>query len=369
MNIKGKIVKYGMTLWAFLGAFCVCITLISVQHVGFVGDVVKNHHNVLPGGVLDDILLYPYLSEGKAEKKYQIMRKGQFAHYNTAEANVIICHGFSCNHHDVSVLRYIFAGKYNVLNFDFRAHGDFIDRLDPQQYCTFGKNEVLDLSAAIDFIRQYPDKIVAEKPIFLYGFSMGAAVAIETAARAEYLDCIKGLVLDCPFDSSYNVVKRGLRKVHFDMLGYQISLPGVNWLKQYAFHPFVQSIIKPLLKFVAHFDTQNIETDLQPISPVKTITTVDIPMLFIHCKNDEKIPLDAVMKLYNKAPGVKRFWVTEGQKHFGSFFNGPERYHAVVNAFLDAVRHNNIKNQEFQDKVVFDEGQFDNIQLISQLGF
>jgi pimeloyl-ACP methyl ester carboxylesterase len=311
--------------------------------------------------------LYPYSSE---DKKEQIMRKGQFAHYNTADANVIICHGFSCNHHDVSVLRFIFdSGKYNVLNFDFRAHGDLVEQDGKKHCCTFGKDEVLDLSAAIDFIRQYPDKKVSEKPVFLYGFSMGAAVAIETAAR--YMDSIKGLVLDCPFDSSYGVVKRGLNEVKFEVLGYQFSLPGIHWLKQYAFHPYVQSVLKPILKLVAHFDTQNIETDLQPISPIKSIKDIDVPILFIHCKKDEKIPLKVVMKLYEKAPGPKRLWVTGGQKHFGSFFHSPETYTVVVQNFInDSLSDKQNRADSVREKIVFDEeGKLNNSELVSQLGF
>ena len=49
------------------------------------------------------------------------------------------------------------------------------------------------------------------------------------------------MILDCPFDSSENIIKCCLEGLQFTLLGYDFSIPACTLLQKYAFHPYVQS--------------------------------------------------------------------------------------------------------------------------------
>jgi len=347
---------------------CFYVEIIGLVTIDSYGDIIMQHYKkITKGAVLDDILLYPNVGNGTNDK---LVKRGQFVHYQNAKANIIICHGFGCDHQDVSVLRHIFdSGAYNVLSFDFRAHGDKSGADDVIEYCTFGKDETHDLRTAIDFVTHYPDAHVSQKPIFVYGFSMGAVIAIETAACCQ--GKIKGLILDCPFESSEEVVKRGIEDISIEIFGYKINCPGASILKEYAFHPYVQGVVKRVLKTVSNLDTKDVATDLHPVYPINTIQSISVPILFIHCKNDKKIPLDAVMSLYGKAPGYKRLWITKGRGHFGSYLYRPETYKAVVRAFMEKIMlADSSTGVEKSEGIVLDDTEeMSNKQIVTLLGF
>ncbi len=109
------------------------------------------------------------------------------------------------------------------------------------------------------------------------------------------------MILDCPFDSTENIIKKSLESLQFTFFGYDFSIPACNLLQKYAFHPYVQALIKGILKAVANLDTKNIDMRMYPVSPVESIQKVHVPCFFIHCKNDEKITVNAVKSIYSSA--------------------------------------------------------------------
>lgn len=279
----------------------------------------------LKGGLLEQVAFYP--KEDAASDK-RIMRKGLLLKYKDAKATVLICHGFMCDKFDVGLLRGMFEpGTYNVMTFDFRAHGECVEG----QTCTFGKNEAQDVIAAAEFIKNQPE--LKDKPLFAYSFSMGAVSCIEAQAQRPLFD---GMILDCPFDSSENVIKRGLSNLKISLCGYTFDIPGRAYLEKHAFHPYVQSLIKVTLKAVAKFDSRNINTNICPCSPVESARRITVPCLMIHCKQDEKVPIAAGRAVYDALQGPKKFWATNGRHHCDSYFYNPEGYASAVNGFLEA---------------------------------
>lgn len=263
--------------------------------------------------------------DGNTFSRYAI-----FVHYPDAKATVLICHGFMCNKYDVSFLRTILpVGQFNFLSFDFRAHGENTEG----QWCSFGRDEAQEVIAAVDFLKNNP--ICAGKPIFAYAFSMGAVAAIE--AQAQEGNLFDGMILDCPFDTSENVIKRGLDNLKLSIMGYEFELPGRAILQRYAFNPYVQTLIKGVLKTVAKFDTQNIQTIICPVSPIDSIKNVTVPCFFIHCKQDEKVSVDSIKNLYQAANGHKQLWISNGRGHYDSVFYNPERYQAKITKFIDII--------------------------------
>ncbi len=259
-----------------------------------------------------------------------ITRKAVLVRYPNAQANIVISHGFMCDKFDVGFLRSFFPkGKYNFLTFDFRAHGENREG----QLCTFGRDEAHDVIAAGNFFKNHSD--LGKLPTFGYGFSMGAVASIEAQAKDPSL--FKALILDCPFDSTESVVKKALDGAKVSLFGYKMDLPGRSYIERYAFHPYVQSFVKLLLKTVAHMDAKNIQTFMHRFSPAQSVKNITVPCLFIHCKHDQRVPVDAIKMIFAKAKGPKKLWLTNGRGHFDSVFYNPEKYGKKINSFIEKV--------------------------------
>ncbi|MBN1549566.1 hypothetical protein JW872_02795 [Candidatus Babeliales bacterium] len=263
-----------------------------------------------------------------------ITRNGYFVKRKNAPATILVCHGYMCDKFDIAFIRTIFS-KYNCMTFDFRAHGEGIEN----QQCTFGKEEAFDVIGAVEYLKTRPE--VAGKPIISYAFSMGSVSSIEAQAREPMFDA---MILDCPFDSSDNLIKKGLSNLKLNILGYEFKLPGQRMLQKYAYSPYVQSLLKAMLKAVAKFDARDINTNIMPVTPVTSASKISVPCYFITCKNDEKVSVEAVTSVFSKTTGYKRLWITNGRRHFDSFFYNPEKYMYEVNTFVQKAIKGSLKH-------------------------
>lgn len=321
--------------------------LIVPTHVA-IDSVVKNDYgailsskkNIIPNATVEHVAIHVPKT---AYADRDIVRYGRLVYYPNAKATILICHGFMCDKFDVGFLRHMFPqGKFNFMTFDFRAHGEHCEG----QRCTFGRDEALDVMAAGHFLQHHPQ--LKNKPVIVYGFSMGAVAAIEAQAKDNTL--FKAMILDCPFDSSENIIKACLESLKFSFLGYDFSIPACTLLQKYAFHPYVQELIKGVLKTVSTLDTKNVDMRMYPISPCQSITKIDaeVPCFLIHCKNDEKVAVAAVKSVYeNASSNYKKLWLTNGRRHFDSYFYNPEKYIKEIRAFIDEVVNGELKNKHF----------------------
>ena len=309
------------------------------------GAVIETDSTALKNGILEKVVIYPQRELGSAKR---IIRKGFLARYDNAQATILVCHGFKCEKDDVNIMRRVFPRpRFNVMAFDFRAHGE-----NPEgQYCTFGRDEALDVIAAVKFLKSHPE--VYDKPIIAYGFSMGAASAIEAQAKDPSL--FEAMILDCPFDSSENVLRRGLENIKFTLFGYEFSLPCKSLLERYAFHPYIQSLVKTILRSVVHIDSQNIPVHICRFSPAESIAKVNIPCFFIHCKSDEKFSVDSIKLIFKKANGPKQLWLTQGRRHFDSYFFNPEKYTQRIRTFLNQVVNGEFKKGPLKEIIEDDD--------------
>lgn len=311
-------------------------SLAAQKHLNTHGDVIHMVQGHSPDVIIEKVKLYP---KQHANSEEVIERNGVLVRYKNAEANIVISHGFMCDKFDIAFLRDLFPrGKYNFLTYDFRAHGENREG----QVCTFGRDEAYDVMAAAKFIRNHPE--LKNKPVYAYGFSMGAVSTIEAQAKDSSL--FEGLILDCPFDSTRNILNRVLDNLKVSLFGYQFDLPGKTILQKYAFHPYVQSFIKILLKTIANADTLRISTQMHPLAPVESAKNIKVPCLFIHCKNDEKVSVSAVKSIYQNVQGSKTLWLTNGRRHFDSFFYNPEQYVNRVRSFISDLLQKNNKAEQ-----------------------
>ncbi len=254
-----------------------------------------------------------------------------------------------CDKRDIGLIRSIFP-EYNCVTFDFRAHGE--DKED--QVCTFGRDEAHDVYGVVKYIKSDPD--LKDLPLFLWSFSMGAVASI--LAQEKYGNLFDAGVYDCPFESSQDLLKRGLDKVKLNFFGYEFDMPGKWILQKYAYNEKMQSVLKFFLKYVARMDATKINTLICPIFTVEAAKFIKSPALFIGCKNDDKAPVQAVKKVYDNVSVFKRLWLTNGRGHCDSIFNSPEEYAYRINRFYKKVLYKTY-NAKVTQKIVEDRPEDD----------
>ncbi len=124
--------------------------------------------------------------------------RGWYIPAENSVKTIIICSGANGSlDADVPVAPWLHEAGFNVLLFDWRAHGQ-----SEGEVVTLGFNERYDLIAAVQFA-----KSKGAERIGVLGFSMGGTVAIATAAVYED---IHALVVDSPFVTIVSAVAGGL---------------------------------------------------------------------------------------------------------------------------------------------------------------
>ncbi|MHB1221659.1 MAG: alpha/beta hydrolase [Gammaproteobacteria bacterium] len=179
-----------------------------------------------------------------------ILIKGWFIPSEHPHAKtIILLHGYPADKGDILPSRIFLHKKYNLLFLDFRYLGESQGR-----YSTLGKNEALDLRAALDYLNKRGIHSVG-----VWGLSLGAAVALLSAPEAPE---IKAIVAESSF-------------ARLDWLAYNYyQIPGLDY------------IIGNLLGFWAKMF---ITTDIKTVQPVKAVKQLNIPLLLIYSKADQVI--------------------------------------------------------------------------------
>jgi fermentation-respiration switch protein FrsA (DUF1100 family) len=209
---------------------------------------------------------------------------------------VIALHGHrGVRHHCVGVGAALWRRGANVLLFDHRGRGS-----SDGEFVSLGYFETLDAIAAIEYVLSRAPGL----PLGLIGYSMGAAVAVMSAARDERVEAI---VADSPFASERRMVRALLRKrVH------RLSRP-VGALTEHLL-PYDPGEVEPL-------------GEVAKIAPRAS--------LFIHSLLDETCAPEDSLKLYEAAGEPKEVWLLEGAGHCDAYFADREIYCSRVATFFE----------------------------------
>lgn len=206
---------------------------------------------------------------------------------------IILLHGYPADKGDILPSRYFLHPTYNLLFIDFRYLGE-----SKGKYSTVGKNEVLDVLAAIDFLKQ---RKLDE--IGLWGFSLGGAVALMSASQSSY---VKAVIAE----SSY----ADLETMSYDYL----QLPLLKY---------------PLAKLLRFWGLLFLGYDIKTVSPVISTSKLTIPVLLIFTKNDEVIPFHHAEKFQHAVgnkPNVK-FLIWDNLQHG----QAASDYQNIIKSFFD----------------------------------
>jgi uncharacterized protein len=214
---------------------------------------------------------------------------------------IVLCHGIWTGRRECLplALRFREAG-YNVLCFDFRAHGGSDGR-----FISVGLHETNDVIGAVQYLKQRPE--VDARRIGVVGFSMGAVATIQAAARCPDIAVV---VADSAYETFLDAVKYS-----FQLVTRVPEFPMATMAMQWA-------------KWMVHVDA----TQLRPIDVVGRISPR--PILITHGELDEIVPVRHAYTLFKAAEEPKELWIVPGAHHVGARDSDPDGYFARVSSFL-----------------------------------
>jgi len=221
---------------------------------------------------------------------------------NGSEKTVICLHGYtSSKWYDVymkPLLEILKEEQYNLLYFDFRAHGE-----SGGDRTTIGGKEFLDLTAAVEWLKnKHEDE---SKNIGVIGYSMGAMVTLKGLAIDDRIDC--GIADSPPIDLDATSARS---------MKYFAGLPSVFY-----------NLTKPF--GVLLFD---IETD----DMHRYAGEIDKPVLIIGGKNDPIVEISEIREFYKKNNRNNEdieMWTTEAE-HVRSLQGKPGEYEEKISRFF-----------------------------------
>ncbi len=219
---------------------------------------------------------------------------------------VVFSHGYGANREESWVPMYDLAKllhdlRYNVLLFDYGYASE--------QYkapATGGREESQQLLASINYARSR-----GAEDIVVWGFSMGAGTALQTALITDEIDA---MILDSLFVPSSEAL--------FDNLNQFVQLPRFPSL------PLIETMI-PLWT----------GTDFGSI-PAEQVARhqYDMPLYVIHGTKDAKASYETAETIAaNQTNAMSRSWIVEDGQHEMIFRNHPTEYIGRAAMFLSQV--------------------------------
>ncbi len=171
---------------------------------------------------------------------------------NTDVPVLVFLHGYPADKGDMLLLALDFYPDYALFFMDIRYFGESGGSMS-----TFGIKEKQDLKAVLNYLEN-----AGYDKVGIVGFSLGGAVAIETASTDNRVDAI----------ISYAAFS-DLRKLGYD------AYKNLLFLK----YPLVELLNFWSWIFIGEFASS--------ISPAEKASGLDIPIMIIHSKTDDVIPV------------------------------------------------------------------------------
>jgi uncharacterized protein len=221
--------------------------------------------------------VYFYASDG-------VRLNGWFVPHAEARSVLIWFHGNAGNiSHRVDNLKRLHDhAKLSIFLFDYRGYGRSQGR-------PFENGTYLDGEAAVTYVRDH--LAIETGRMVLFGRSLGAAVAAETATRFD----IQALILESPFVS----------------------------IREMARSVFPLLPLGPLLQ--TRYDI------------LEKVRRVNAPLLVLHGDRDEIVPIAQGKAVFDAAEQPKNFYRITGAGHNDTYLIGGEAYFLELKNFIEST--------------------------------
>ncbi|GLO65525.1 alpha/beta hydrolase [Oceanobacillus sp. E9] len=216
---------------------------------------------------------------------------------------VIMAHGYLGKGKDMALYgeHYVEQLGYHMLTPDLRGHGQ-----SDGDYIGFGWHDRLDM---MDWIDKVIERFGDDVEIVLQGVSMGASTMLMTSGE-ELPSNVKAIVADCPYTSVA------------DLFDYQIdrmyNLPSF---------PFIPSTSLITQMFAGY--------SFNEASALDQVQTTDIPIFYVHGKEDQFVPTEMTETLYEKTSSPKELLLVDSAGHGEAFVTKENLYIEKLNSFLN----------------------------------
>jgi fermentation-respiration switch protein FrsA (DUF1100 family) len=208
---------------------------------------------------------------------------GWYVPAEKAQMTVLFCHGNGGNMtHRLDSLNILNELGLNCFIFDYRGYGK--SRGKPSENGTY-----LDAQAAWKWLTKTKD--IAPENIIIFGRSLGGSIASYLAVEVKP----KGLIIESSFTSYIDIGKK--------------------------FYPYM-----PVRLFAAF-----------SYNTIDYIRQVDCPVMIIHSRNDEVIPFEFGLRLYDAANEPKEFVEIFGT-HNDGFLHSGETYRKSWSQWLEFLK-------------------------------
>ncbi len=194
------------------------------------------------------------------------------------------------------------AAGYNVLTIDNRAHG-----LSEGKFCSLGFKEYRDILAWGKLLHEQ----MGVEQVVLHGVCIGASAALFALTAPECPDYMAGMVADGMYTTFYESFKNHMREDHHPVFPFSLEV----------------------MAHIRLYGGANVVTD----GPVRRITRLKKPILFLHSREDRFSLPEKAQILYEKCTAPKTLRWFEKGAHSRLRVNDPEGYERAVTDFLKTV--------------------------------
>lgn len=215
--------------------------------------------------------------------------------------------------------RALHEAGYDILTFDFRAHGQSNADADytPRQWVS--DRELNDLRGAIAFAEAHLRDNNLPVEMGLFGISRGACAAVLGAAEAE---SVKAIVADGAFSTDTTIeffMKRWAYIFAKLRIVYE-NHPPIFWrFLRWTMMHYARREFKCVFP--------SVRKTLRKMSPR--------PIMFIHGEKDSYLPVEQSKRLYALAAQPKYLWVVPGARHNQAAVVQAENYGRLTTGFFD----------------------------------
>ena len=206
---------------------------------------------------------------------------------------VFVVHGYRSEHNETAGMLYEFYKSQGIDMFccDHTAHGK-----SEGKYIGFDMFETEDCLKWVEFL---VNKFGEDTEIFLHGFSMGGATVMKMSSY-------------CPPNVKFIIEDSGFKNA-FSSLDHQVG-------------PMYEPL-RLINRICAGYDLNDSDV-------TESLLKSEIPMLFVHGRDDKLVPFANGPELYSMYRGEKDFFFPEGTRHIESIYTEPEVYAEKIKEFM-----------------------------------